>query len=100
MDRLRSHGLTVAEPSDTASPALVITSTLEEFRGIPLTLQLWGPATTSCVLRSELRDAQTGTRLGEIVASDSDLGERLRPITVLNTCAHDVADAVYKQLRS
>ena len=97
VDRLQSHGLTVAAPSDTTSPALVITSTLEAFKGMPLTLQLWSPGVTSCVLRSELRDKQTGRRLGEIVASV--LEEDFRPMVVLDECAHDVADAIHRQLR-
>jgi len=96
--RLRSHGLTVAEAStDTAGPALVVTSTLERFKGIPLTLQLGGGGGAMCALRSVLRDRATGRRLGEILAQDQE--ERLRPLTVLNECAHDVADAIYRQLR-
>ncbi len=97
-DRLRSHGLTVAAtPGDIAGPALVITSTLEGFKGIPFTLQLGGPGVTTCALRSVLRDGDTGRRLGEILAQD--LEEGIRPISVLNECARDVGDAIHRLVR-
>ena len=97
--RLRSHGLTVAAapPPDTTVAALLVTSALEGFRGMPFTLQLEGPGVTGCTLRSELRDAHTGRRIGEIVASV--LEERIRPMWALVECAHDVADAIQRQLR-
>ena len=48
-------------------------------------------------LLSELKDGQTGRRIGQIIASD--LEEGIRPMTVLNECAHDVGDAIARQLR-
>ncbi len=96
-DRLSSHRLKVAVArGDSAGPALVITSTLEGFKGMPLTLQLPSPGETMCALRSVLRDRDTGRRLGEILAQD--LEEGIRPMTVLNECARDVGDAIYRQL--
>jgi len=98
-DRLRSHHLTVvARPAaDSGPPALVISSTLVGFKGMPLTLQLPGPGITECELSSELRDGRTGRRIGQILASD--LEEGIRPMTVLNECAHDVGDAIYRRVR-
>src|SRR5439155_1018191 len=63
---------------------------------VPLTLQLPSPGETMCALRSVLRDRDTGRRLGEILAQD--LEEGIRPMTVLNECARDVGDAIYRQL--
>jgi len=98
-DRLRSHHLTVVAkvPEDPATPALVISSKLVGFKGMPITLQLPGPGITQCELLSELKDGQTGRRIGQIIASD--LEEGIRPMTVLNECAHDVGDAIARQLR-
>ncbi len=84
-------------PEDSATPALVISSKLLGFKGMPITLQLPGPGITQCELLSELKDGQTGRRIGQIVASD--LEEGIRPMTVLNECAHDVGDAIARQLR-
>ena len=97
--RLRSHGLTVVTeaPEDTAAPAVVISSALVGFRGIPMWLQVPARGTTGCELRSQLRDYQTGRRIGEIVAAD--LAEEYTPMIVLIQCAHDVADAIDRQLR-
>ncbi|HXQ27802.1 MAG TPA: hypothetical protein VN848_00915 [Gemmatimonadales bacterium] len=99
-DRLRSHGLTVVAkiPEDTTSGVLVIRSTLEAFRGMSIQMELPGPggSDTMCRLRSELRDARTGRHLGEIIASD--MGGR-RPMIVLNECAHDTGDEIYRQQR-
>lgn len=97
--RLRSHGLTAVTeaPDDSESAALVITSALVGFRGIPMWLQVPSRGATGCELRSELRDYLTGRRIGEIVAAD--LSEEYAPIVVLNQCAHDVADAIDRQLR-
>jgi|SRR5438132_98121 len=98
--RLRSYGLTVAAaPTDTGAPALLVTSALEGFKGLPLTLQLSSPGVTQCVLRSELRDAHSGRRLGEILASVSDQETKSTPMRLLDECAHDVADAIERQLR-
>ena len=97
--RLRSHGLIAVtdSPTDSAAPALLITSALVGFRGIPMWLQVPARGTTACELRSELRDNRTGRRIGEIVAAD--LGEEHTPLLVLMQCAHDVADAIERQLR-
>ncbi len=98
-DRLRSHQLTVVAKvsEDSSAPALVIASRLVRFKGMPITLQLPFPGVTQCELRTVLYDGQSGRRVGEIVASD--LEEGIRPMTVLNECAHDVADAIHGQLR-
>jgi hypothetical protein len=93
--RLRSHGLpVVTTPSDTTSGVLLITSTLVAFRGMSIQLQLPGPGGSDTMCR--LRDGKTGRRLGEIVSSD--MGGR-RPMTVLNECAHDMGDEIYRQQR-
>jgi hypothetical protein len=98
-DRLRSHHLTVFTdaPADAPGPALVIASTLVGFRGMPILLQLPGPGTTQCRIESELRDGQTGRRVGRVVAED--LEERLRPMTVLNECAHDIGDGIARAVQ-
>jgi hypothetical protein len=95
--RLRSHGLTVVtdDTVDTATPAVVITSALVDFRGISMWLQVPARGTTGCELRSELRDHATGQRIGEIVAAE--LGEERTPLTVLFQCAHDMADEIDRQ---
>jgi hypothetical protein len=97
--RLQSHGLTVVTdaPADTDAPALVITSALVGFKGIPMWLQVPARGVTGCELRSELRDNQTGQRIGEIDAAD--LAEEHTPLIVLFQCAHDVADAIVRELR-
>jgi hypothetical protein len=97
--RLRSHGLTAVmeAPDDSESAALVITSALVGFRGIPMWLQVPSRGVTGCELRSELRDYRSGHRLGEIAAAE--LSEEYAPIVVLNQCAHDVADAIDRQLQ-
>jgi hypothetical protein len=97
--RLRSHNLiAVTDASaDTAAVAVVVTSKLVDFRGIPMWLQTPTRGTTACELRSELWDNRTGQRLGEIVAAD--LSEEGTPLFVLLQCAHDVADAIEQQLR-
>lgn len=97
--RLQSHGLTVVtdDTLDTATPALVITTALVDFRGIPMWLQVPARGTTGCELRSELRDHQTGQRIGEIVAAE--LGEERTPLIVLYECAHDMADEIDRQRR-
>jgi len=98
VDRLQSHGLQVAPKDvDTTDDLLLITTTLVFFRGRSNQVELPRPSVdVECRLRSELRDPRTGRRLGEIVASD--LGAR-RPLTVLNECAHDLADAIYRLQR-
>jgi len=97
--RLRSHHLiAVTDASaDTAAMAVVVTSKLVEFRGIPMWLQTPTRGTTACELRSELWDNRTGQRIGEIVAAD--LTEDGTPLFVLLHCAHSVADAIEQQLR-
>jgi hypothetical protein len=98
-DRLRSHGLTVVTDAsaDTAGPALFIASALVMFKGMPITLQLSSDGITECRIQSELRDGQTGRRLGQVVAAV--LEERIRPMTVLNECAHDIGDAISREVR-
>jgi hypothetical protein len=98
-DRLRSHHLAVVtdDPASPAGPALVIASALVGFRGMPILLQLPGPGITECRIESELRDGQTGRRVGRVVAAV--LEERTRPMTVLNECAHDIGDAIAGELR-
>jgi len=98
-DRLRSHQLTVVAkvPEDSSAATLVITSRLVNFKGMSNTLQLPFSGITRCELRSVLYDGQSGRRVGEIVASDLEEGSR--PMTVLNECAHDVADAIHERLR-
>jgi hypothetical protein len=64
---------------------------------MPLWLQVPAGGITGCELRSELRDYQTRRRIGELVAAD--LAEEHTPMIVLNQCAHDVADAIDRQLR-
>jgi hypothetical protein len=97
-DRLRSHGLQVVgmAQADTSTNALLITSTLIGFRGMSNTMEMGGPggSDTMCRLRGELQDVQTGHRLGMIVAAD--LGGR-RPMILLNECAHDLADEIFRQ---
>ena len=97
--RLRSHGLTVVTEAaaETDDPALVITSALVGFKGMSFALQIPGPGVTKCELHSELNDLETGRRIGQIVASA--LEERTRPLTVLNMCAHDLADAIEREVR-
>ena len=97
--RLRSHGLTVVTDSagDTTAAALVIITSLVDFRGIPMWLQVPSRGTTGCELRSELRDHETGRRIGEIVAAE--LGEERTPLMVLFECAHDMADEIDRQRR-
>jgi hypothetical protein len=97
--RPQSHGLTVVtdDTLDRATPALVITTALVDFRGIPMWLQVPARGTTGCELRSELRDHQTGQRIGEIVAAE--LGEERTPLIVLYECAHDMADEIDRQRR-
>jgi hypothetical protein len=97
--RLRSHGLTVVTeaPEDTEMAAVVVASTLVDFRGIPMWLQVPARGATGCELRSELRDNRTTRKIGEIVAAD--LSEEFTPLMVLYHCAHDVADAIDRQLR-
>jgi len=99
--RLRSHGITAVRelPTDTEDPArsVTITSALIGFRGIPMWLQVPSRGVTGCELRSELRDNQTGERLGVIVAAD--LAEEYSPMVLLARCAHDVADAIDRRLR-
>jgi len=98
--RLNLFGaVNAAAPTDTGAPALLVTSALEGFKGLPLTLQLSSPGVTQCVLRSELRDAHSGRRLGEILASVSDQETKSTPMRLLDECAHDVADAIERQLR-
>jgi len=99
MRRLRSHGLvaTTGAPQDSAAPTVSITSALVGFRGIPMWLQVPARGVTGCELRSELRDKKTGQRIGEIDAAE--LAEEHTPLTVLMQCAHDVADAIERQLR-
>jgi hypothetical protein len=95
--RLQSHGLTAVTdaPADTAAPALVITSALVSFRGMPLYLQVPSPGVTGCEVHSELRDYRTGQRIGEIVAAE--LEEALTPMMVLIQCARDVADGIHRR---
>lgn len=95
VDRLQYHGLQVDPKGvDTTDDMVLITSTLVSFRGMSNQMELPSPGgDLECRLRSELRDPRTGRQLGEIVASD--LGGR-RPMIVLNECAHDVADAIYR----
>jgi hypothetical protein len=102
--RLRSHGITAVRELPTANegpddpvPAVIITSALIGFRGIPMWLQVPARGVTGCELRSELRDHQTGERLGVIVAAD--LAEEYSPMVMLARCAHDVADAIDRRLR-
>jgi hypothetical protein len=97
--RLRSHGLTALTeaPEDTDAAAIVVASTLVDFRGIPMWLQVPSRGVTGCELRSELRDNRSGRKIGEIVAAD--LSEEFTPLMVLRHCAHDVADAIDRQLR-
>jgi hypothetical protein len=97
--RLQSHGLTAVTdaPEDTTTRAVVITSTLVGFKGIPMWLQVPTRGLTGCELHSKLRDQQTGQRIGEIVAAD--LAEEYTPLIVLFQCAHDVADAIERQVR-
>jgi hypothetical protein len=77
--------------------AVVIVSKLVDFRGIPMWLQVPSRGTTACELRSELWDNKTGKRLGEIVAAN--LAEEGTPMFILFQCAHDMADAIERQLR-
>jgi hypothetical protein len=95
VDRLRSHGLQVdPQGVDTTDDLLLITSTLVFFRGMSNQMELPSPGgDLECKLRGELRDPRTGRDLGQIVASD--LGGR-RPMIVLNECAHDLADEIYR----
>lgn len=97
--RLRSYHLIAATDSsaDTVAMAVVVVSTLVDFRGIPMWLQVPSRGTTGCELRSELWDNRSGQRLGEIVAAS--LVEEGTPMFVLFQCAHDVADAIERQLR-
>jgi hypothetical protein len=99
VSRLRSHGLAAATeaPAEAVEPAVVISSALVGFRGIPMWLQVPARGTTGCELRSVLRDSETGRRIGEIVAAD--LSEEYSPMVVLIQCAHDVADAIDRQVR-
>lgn len=97
--RLRSHNLVAATDSsaDTAANAVVIVSTLVAFKGIPMWLQQPSGGTTACELRSELWDNRSGKRLGEIVAAN--LVEAGTPMFVLFQCAHDMADAIEREIR-
>lgn len=97
--RLQSYHLIAATDSsaDTVAMAVVVVSTLVDFRGIPMWLQVPSRGVTGCELRSELWDNRTGKRLGEIVAAS--LVEQGTPMFVLFQCAHDVADAIERQLR-
>jgi hypothetical protein len=97
--RLRSYGLTAVTepPEDTTARAVIITSALVDFKGIPMWLQVPARGITGCELRSELRDHRTGQRIGEIDAAD--LAEEHTPLIVLFQCAHDVADAIERQVR-
>jgi hypothetical protein len=103
VERLRSHGLPVVPldaPTDPAAPALVITSTLQAFKGGGMVLKLPGRGVTACVLRSELTDKRTGRRIGEIVASDVAEGAQgVAPFQILMGCARMVADEIHRQLR-
>src|SRR6266853_2788280 len=98
-DRLRSHHLAVVTDAsaDTAGPALIIASALVGFKGMPIMLQLSGPGITECRIESELRDGHTGRRVGRVVAAV--LEERMKPMTVLNECAHDIGDGIARELR-
>ena len=98
--RLRSYNLIAVTDSsaDTVASAVVVVSTLVDFRGIPMWLQVPSRGTTACELRSELWDNRSGQRLGEIVAAS--LVEEGTPMFVLFQCAHDVADAIERQLRT
>ena len=98
--RLRSYNLIAVTDSsaDTVASAVVVVSTLVDFRGIPMWLQVPARGTTACELRSELWDNRSGQRLGEIVAAG--LAEEGTPLFVLFQCAHDVADAIERQLRT
>jgi hypothetical protein len=97
VDRLQYHGLQVTPQGvDTADDLLLITSTLVFFRGMSNQMELPGPGgqeDIECRLQAELRDPRTGKHLGDIVSSD--LGGRT-PLIVLNECAHDLADAIYR----
>ena len=97
--RLRSYNLVAVTDSsaDTVGTAVVVVSTLVDFRGIPMWLQVPSGGTTACEIRSELWDNRTGKRLGEIAAAG--LEEHGTPLFVLFQCAHDVADAIERQLR-
>ena len=97
--RLRSHGLAAGTeaPPDAPGPVLHITGTLVEFRGMGLMLQLGGPGVSGCTLVGALRDATTGQRVGRIVASV--LEEHAAPLLVLHECAHDLADAIDREMR-
>ena len=97
--RLRSHGLIALTdaPEDTTAPTVILTSALVGFRGIPMWLQVPARGITGCELQTELRDSKTGARIGEIDAAE--LAEEHTPLLVLIQCAHDVADAIDRQLR-
>jgi hypothetical protein len=97
--RLRSHGRTVVPdvPEDSGASALVVTSALVGFKGIPMWLQVPSRGVTGCELRSVLRDSQTGQRIGEIAAAE--LTEEYTPLNVLVRCAHNMADEIDRQMR-
>ena len=97
--RLESHGLPVVDDSavDPIDPALVVASTLVDFRGMPSWLQVPQRGTTACELHAELSDYQTGKRLGSIAAAD--LGEEYTPLFMLVRCAHAMADAIDRQVK-
>jgi hypothetical protein len=64
---------------------------------MPILLQLPGPGITECRIESELRDGRTGRRVGGVVAAV--LEEQMKPMTVLNECAHDIGDAIARELQ-
>lgn len=99
--RLSSHGLTVVADvpaEDTAPPALVISSALVGFKGIPMWLQVPARGVTGCELRTVLRDAKTGERIGEMASAE--LAEEYSPLMVLIRCAHIMADEINRRARS
>jgi hypothetical protein len=99
-ERLRSHHFVVITEGpgrDSTAPAVIVTSALVGFRGLPFMLPLGGPGAPACELHAVLTDRQTGRKVGRVAAAVREAG--WSPMSVINSCARDVGDAIARAAR-
>jgi hypothetical protein len=98
-ERLRSHHFVVITEGpgrDSTSPAIIVTSALVGFRGLPFMLPLGGPGAPACEVHAVLTDRATGRRVARVAAAVREEG--WSPMSVINSCARDVGDAIAREV--
>jgi len=106
-ETFRSHGFQVLiHPADSSytGHALFLMSTIEGFKSGALTPNLpTAMGTSRCRIITEMRDEQTGKRLGDVDAaeiSDQEITIQESPFALLMTCARMVANEIVRRASS